>query len=439
MTVSENQILPDTYNNTLISGRTTPDGKNETAIANWVGFLIFFWLLWLSDAWLYPYDSQSSIAVVKPFSQILQLFVFSSSTILLYFCGASGIIKFLKEKFYFLPFLILCGISLVWAPSQISSVVAYISLLNIAILASFVIAKIDFVIFINYVFRFMNIIIIASIVTIIILPSYGLMAGIHTGKFRGLFAHKNNFGLFLAQYIIILTFFWSAIRSHKYSKISLLIIAAIMLIFTKSAASIVIISLFYCINVLCIISRKISKNAYVNMLFCISLSAFLCFALYQTYDTLLSLIDRDPTFTGRTNVWQYYIQLASERYLFGHGFHALESDPLLALNALSEFNFAARSPHNIYITVFYNEGMFGLVLYLIFMFKVLFDDLRLALRKEAGLKNRIDRFAFCFTATIAIYGMVEAYQGAYYPGLPMLLILTSHFARTNKIPGNFKR
>ena len=73
------------------------------------------------------------------------------------------------------------------------------------------------------------------------------------------------------------------------------------------------------------------------------------------YESLLSLLGRDATLTGRTKMWGFLIDEMWERPYFGHGF-ATYSRPAAFVRFWDEFGWSASSTHNSYLEFLLNVG-----------------------------------------------------------------------------------
>lgn len=400
--------------------------QHEAYLAVWVRVLLFAWIWWFTDAWLFPGDAQINELVSKPYAEILKYITIAISPIFLMFTGKSGILEFVYKKIWIIPFLSFCLLSVVWTPAKPNAIVAILNIFSLLILAAFAQKRLGFYRFINIVWSVMAAVTIISLLVIYFMPSYGLMAGVHQGKFRGLFSHKNNLGLFIAQFIVITYYFWNEIHARRIYKYIFIIISLYIMVFTQSATSLIFIFTFISTNYVVKFSKIFARQQILRFIFLIVSISLICAVFYFTYDFVLSLLDRDVTFTGRTNVWEFYYDLANKKYLVGHGFNSLETNPDLVERAAALLNFAARSPHNAYIQIFYNVGYIGLSAYFLFLLSLLLTNLMRALSSDGSYDPKIARFAFSFSVCVAAYGLVEAYQAGFNTGIPLLLVLVSH-------------
>jgi O-antigen ligase len=400
--------------------------SKPSAISWFVWISIALWLLWFSDAWFYHGDAQVSLVLEKPFASVLRAVTIFLAAIYLPLIGLGRIINFFRNKVFLLPLLFCSAVSVLWSSFMLNSALAMINMMSLLVLSIYVHERMRFHDFINIYFRFSAAIVVISLIAVIVWPEYGLMQGEHAGKFKGLFPHKSNFALFLFVFISVVIFFWREIPSSSFFKAFIFLLSLMMLFFAESSTGVAILLIFSFVWLSIHFTKSLSGKYLYRMIIVIAASGTALLAVYLSADMFLELLGRDFTFTGRTQIWNYYFQLASAAPWVGHGFYSLQADPSLAQNALNMFYFAARSPHNSYLEIYYNVGMIGLISYILFVLQTLLSSLRRALTESKVYNARVAQFSFCLTVSLLAYGAVESYQSGLNAGLPLLFILVSH-------------
>lgn len=84
-------------------------------------------------------------------------------------------------------------------------------------------------------------------------------------------------------------------------------------------------------------------------------------------DFLINALGKDPTFTGRTEVWDIVINKIRESWLFGFG---RGNDILMIETTSSKFYFGLSEAHNGILEILLSTGMIGLLAFLIIIFIV---------------------------------------------------------------------
>ena len=168
-----------------------------------------------------------------------------------------------------------------------------------------------------------GLLLILSILFAIAIPKYGLMAGVHEGAFRGVFTHKNQFGAFMAPGGVI--FLLNAFKEEKYGWVYwiLLILSCATMVWSKSTTAL---GTFLVMMVLCIIYRifRWRYEVMVSAILAVTIISFagliLLFGLGS--DSLLDLVGKDVTLSGRTDIWSYVWDQIQLRPWFGYGLAA---------------------------------------------------------------------------------------------------------------------
>jgi len=190
----------------------------------------------------------------------------------------------------------------------------------------------------------------------------------NAGSWRGVFPHKNEAAAMMNQFIFI-GLFVARIRSVKLGAV-IVVLAAIFLIFAQSKAAILLLPLVLVVSG--VISRSRRPATGLALVIAI-LAAFNLFSVGSVYFTpihnLNAAIMPDPTFTGRTDVWQFALQAAARRPIFGYGFSAFWGTPQVeyGLSENSTWVNATTDAHNAYLNLTLTTGVPGLALVLLWI------------------------------------------------------------------------
>lgn len=213
-------------------------------------------------------------------------------------------------------------------------------------------------------------ILILSTVYILILPQYGIMTANHSGAFRGLFLHKNGFGFFA---VLASLFFLNEVFS-KYGRFKkafflLYFLSFFLVVMSHSTTSLLIfllasLSYFVLGGLLSISNIQLRMITFYSFIFMILI--FISF-LSIFFDDIAYYLGKDPTLTGRTELWEVLFYVGIERPLFGHGI-GLFSRPEIMHDFSSDFGWEAKSAHSSYLDLFLGIGIIGTVC---FIFKLI--------------------------------------------------------------------
>ncbi len=228
-----------------------------------------------------------------------------------------------------------------------------------------------------------GLLLILSLLLAIAVPSYGLMGGVHEGALRGVFTHKNQFGAFMAPGGVI--FLLNAFRGEKYSWVywGLLVLNCGTMVMSQSTTAL---GTFFVMLLLCVIYR-IFRWRYEVMISAILAVTFVGFALliwiagYVGSDSLVGLVGKDTTLSGRTDIWRYVWDQIQLRPWLGYGLAAFWNgyDGPSGYVQLA-MKIAVIYAHNGFLDIWLSIGLVGLSVFLISFFTTTSQSLAL-LRK----------------------------------------------------------
>ena len=213
-----------------------------------------------------------------------------------------------------------------------------------------------------------GILLILSILFALGIPQYGLMSGVHEGAFRGVFTHKNQFGAFMAPGGVV--FFLNAFRAKKYAWIywGLLVLSCATMVWSQSTTAL---GTFAVMLMLCLVYRvlrwqyevMVSAVLAVTM---VGLASLIYLAGYVGSDSLLDLVGKDVTLSGRTFIWQYVWDQIQLRPWFGYGLAAFWNgfDGPSGYVQLA-MRISVIYAHNGFLDIWLSLGLVGLAIFII--------------------------------------------------------------------------
>jgi O-antigen ligase len=117
------------------------------------------------------------------------------------------------------------------------------------------------------------------------------------------------------------------------------------------------------------------------------LSVIIGGAIVQNAVPLLELIGKDPTLSGRTDVWSLALDRAANRPLLGYGYRAYwidgNKDRLQPYEGWSDH---INHGHNTYLDLFVELGLLGLIAFVLVFFVLMFRIMR-RIRKTVDYLN----------------------------------------------------
>ncbi|WP_299405957.1 O-antigen ligase family protein [Acaryochloris sp. IP29b_bin.148] len=170
-----------------------------------------------------------------------------------------------------------------------------------------------------------GIVVFFSFISAILLPKYGVMSGIHAGAWRGIYIHKNVLGKMMA---LSASIFLVGTTDNQYKMLSRLglSLSIVLLILSKSSSAIGTFVALFAIFLILKIFRWHYKLMVPALLAILLIGMSGLFFLTEHMDMLLISAGKDPTLTGRTDLWIWALDDIGKRPWFGYGYGAFWQD-----------------------------------------------------------------------------------------------------------------
>lgn len=324
---------------------------------------------------------------------------------IIYAIGISAVlIKFIDKKRIKLsinPYLGLmifyAFMSIAWSDYWLKSLYAISSLLLFAfIIVAFNVHKSldnEF----DFIYNISIILALLSYMAILLLPSYGISVGKnHSGKWQGIFSHKNSLGVFS------LFFVWLAINKFQAKPNIIVFInilsGAVLCVGSQSYSA--TIGLVFLILFWMLFKFKVfTLFLYRYRLILFSVVLFFSFGLvfFSIYYTNFSFGDKDGSFSGRNFIWMWVFSRVMENPVVGFGFGSIKS--LTFLNPFYFYNsvgFLVGTAHNGFLEVVSDVGLLGLFIFLFYLFQLIY-------------KSSFDNY-FKIFSLIIVFSIINAFE-----------------------------
>ncbi|MEO1704695.1 MAG: O-antigen ligase family protein [Pseudomonadota bacterium] len=244
--------------------------------------------------------------------------------------------------------------------------------------------------------------------------AYGLMAGSHAGLWRGIFVHKNHFGLFLSFFFV-----WTVLSGPLLSRRMRLFgcaAALVCLVPVGSASAVALTASGLCAGFLVrwLSLGRISGSVSLTSSLVIFVVGLACIAM--TFEILVGALNRDVSLTGRTELWGAALDAGLQQF-WGFGYRSGGGEDVLIQMRLQSGWMVAPSTHNGYLTLLLDGGFVALVLWCLWQLSVWVNAV-LSRRYSVTYKSLITGF----TAIFALNGFVDSVSTA-YPSYGLFLLL----------------
>lgn len=223
----------------------------------------------------------------------------------------------------------------------------------------------------------------ASTFAVIALPEYGYsgMVG-YENAWRGAALHKNALGALMTVLFLFGLFAFSTAKASRPLACFVILGSTFLVMMSRSATSLLVLLVTVCLAATVVLlnafrttSEKIVIIGGVSCLFLIA-----CLA-QPRFEEILALVGRDPSLTGRTDVWESVRALVAERPLlgFGHVFWAIDS--LERDRIWMALGWAAPHAHNMVLDIRLQLGLVGLAIAACFFAVALWQAVRLLMHR----------------------------------------------------------
>ena len=213
--------------------------------------------------------------------------------------------------------------------------------------------------------------IILSFIFVGVLPKYGVMSGLHEGKWRGIYNHKNTLGKVICPGIII--FLLLAIDSKKKGWLLWLgfLLSLFLLLRSTSTSSLLNAVMLLAASLCYRVFRWRDDWMIPGLISVITIGGSLYLFLSTNSELFLTSLGKDTTLTGRGDMWPYIFEMIGKSPLLGYGYGAFWSGPdTPSYYIWQTTGWNPPNSHNGFLDLWLHLGLLGLCLF-IFEFLVI--------------------------------------------------------------------
>ena len=214
---------------------------------------------------------------------------------------------------------------------------------------------------------------LASIVLTIAAPHVAFVAGDNEGtlNFNGIFPHKNFLGQVMATGALATLHGFRIAKRHYLGKLCMLLVFVGMAYASKSTGALLATFLFCGISGIDSLLRTGGMARVSGLVLAIALAPALIVAVAAP-DTFLELIGKDPTLTGRTEIWDYVIRDIWMKPWLGWGYFGFwELTNPAALEISNAVHWIVPQAHNGLLEFLLNVGVLGTALFSFILIRII--------------------------------------------------------------------
>ena len=257
-------------------------------------------LLW------YPIYLLILLMALRSFPQVLRMAVFSP---LMVIC------------------VLWCGISMFWSIDPAITTRRTIALLMTTLAGLTLAARYDWNEMVQRIAFVFVVLAVVAYLTALLLPAKGIMHEIHYGAWRGPWVEKNYLGGYMTRGLIaaMCAFAMRPDRGWFWIPGGILCFGLVLLSTSKTAllVSCASIGIFVALRIFRRLPGLRIPLAYFSVM---AVSVFLV-AVLAFPEEMFGLIGKDPTFTGRTDIWDALMVSIREKFWLGYGYGVYWMDP----------------------------------------------------------------------------------------------------------------
>ena len=275
------------------------------------------------------------------------------------------VIVFLKKDKFICVSIGLASASFLWSVDPTISLVRGIALIGTSLFGLYLATRYTLEEQLQLFRLTFFLVVISSFVSALLLPKYGIMSGVHAGAWRGIFVHKNVLGKIMALSASVFLVQVNELQHRTLNCIGLSL-SFILLLFSKSSSSMIsFIVLFAIFLILRTLRWRYEFIVPVFLAFLI-IGTNIYVALTEHADTLLIFMGKDPTLTGRTDLWFWILENIWRRPWLGYGYGAFweeTNSKAVLIRYAAAWN--VPNAHNGLLDIWADLGIFGVTLLLL--------------------------------------------------------------------------
>jgi exopolysaccharide production protein ExoQ len=254
--------------------------------------------------------------------------------------------------------------------------------------------------------------IVASILFALALPQYGrdLMGG-HSSAWKGIFSAKNYLGNMALFFLTVAVSYRPRTSFFRSLRLWQILFCLIAIAFSRAATTYMLTTVYVAYAVTLNAVRGFRKKDYfvAFILLFVAFASVVAVAVLQP-DFLFSLLGKDATLTGRTEIWNAVAGSIAKRPLLGYGYQAFwlgfkgESYRIILT-----VTWALGQAQNGFLDVMLELGVGGLIIVLLLFGFAFRDGVTCLLRSRDDAQLRAVEWYFAIVILTLIYNLDESF------------------------------
>lgn len=254
--------------------------------------------------------------------------------------------------------VLLCGITYFWSVDPNVTIRRSVALMATTMAGLALAARYDWSEMVQRIAAVFTITAVMSLLIVFLDPARGIMQEIHVGAWRGVWVEKNYLGGNMTKGLIacMCAFAMRPARFWIWIPAGLLCFFLVLMSTSKTALliSLAAIAIFLALRLF----RRFPIIR-IPLLYAIVASLSLFFVLMLAIpEEMFGLIGKDPTFTGRTDIWDLLMTSIKQKFWLGYGYGTYWMDPLgPSYSVRTILQWGVPSAHNGWIETWLSGGV----------------------------------------------------------------------------------
>jgi len=222
---------------------------------------------------------------------------------------------------------------------------------------------------------------VLSLIFAVFFPAYGIFVESRGEAWQGIYFHKNTLGRIMTLSSVAFFLLLICYKEHRWVKIGLFTLSlALLLLSNSKTALVILLVLFLLIPVLLFVRWQHTLTIPLVFIVCILASTLVLLNLNveAMMESTAQSLERDPSLTGRTDLWAAVLDKVYERPWLGYGFggfwQGLNGE---SAEVIIQVGWEMNHSHNGFLDIWTDLGVIGLLLYLLLVVS--------SIRKSVGI------------------------------------------------------
>lgn len=337
------------------------------------------------------------------FGLLTQIFDYAFLT---FFCFLHRQTLLSNLRYLLAPMLLvsLAVISSVWSIIPFWSLRRGISFLLITLFGYYIGAMLNPAALYRLYVRTIGLMVALSVLVVVLLPMYGISHGAHAGAWRGAFYHKNRAGEMMALALITFAFAAPADMS-RLRRWGIAAVAVVLLYESHAGTALAAVPIVMAAQMAWHF-MMMRRKAIVGFTLTGYPLVALTIGIIAAYSaTLLKILGKDATFSGRDRLWSGVLDAIRLRPFLGYGFLAFwlpQGGKTVIIREKTAF--VTLHAHNGFLNLILQVGFIGLALFVVFLASVML----VTIREGRRTRSVQTRWFFSFVVLILIANLTES-------------------------------